>query len=216
MKINQLLTAPILVILCIITSCSTDESTNITEVENSSLPLIVTPSTSPQHLFIDGKKYTFRFSSIKQTRAINSFYSRDPNATLATKPRLVQKGKAHKYLSDHDIANSPFPALAGRGMVIIRFDRYEFECNAPAKTLQTSFDITNITPEGFAEESPKYRGFSIDKILSTDRGVTVKCSFYIQNGAAYDLAGRQLTANKQYPLKGEDVQYQFTYQTKRR
>lgn len=214
MKINKLLTALTLVIPCIITSCSTDESTNITEVENTSLPLIITPNTSPKHLYIDGKKYTFRFSSIKQTRAISPVYSRDPNATLATKPRLAQKGKAQKYFSDHDIANSPFPALAGRGIVIMRFDRYEFECRAPRNTKQNSFYITNITPEGFAEANPESRGFSIDKIVSTTKGVIVKCSFYIQNGAAYDLLGRQLTADKQYPLKGEDVQYQFTYQTR--
>ena len=100
-------------------------------------------------------------------------------------------------------------------IVLLRLDKFTFECKAPANAKQTSFDITNITEEGFATESASYCGFSIDQILSTTSGVIVKCSFYIQDGIAYNIAGQQLTPDTYYPLPGEQVRYQFTYELRK-
>ena len=36
--------------------------------------------------------------------------------------------------------------------------------------------------------------------------------FYIQDGIAYNVAGQQLTKNTYYPLAGDKVRYQFTYE----
>lgn len=126
---------------------------------------------------------------------------------------MVSKGKYKKYTNR--TAYAPFSALSGASIVLLRLDKFTFECKAPANAKQTSFDITNITEEGFATESASYCGFSIDQILSTTSGVIVKCSFYIQDGIAYNIAGQQLTPDTYYPLPGEQVRYQFTYELRK-
>ena len=89
--------------------------------------------------------------------------------------------------------------------------------NTAVSNIESARDnaITNITNQGFATESASYRGFSIDNILSTTSGVVVKCSFYIQNGKAFNIGGQQLTSDKEYPLPGNQVRYQFTYELRK-
>lgn len=147
---------------------------------------------------------------MQKTRSITgSIYPRNPNATLASIPVMASKGTYKKYAKG---SFSPFAELAGASIVMLRLDKFTFECKGPSNAKQTSFDITNITEEGFATESAAYKGFSIDQILSTTSGVIVKCSFYIQDGIAYNIVGQQLTPNTYYPLPGNKVQYQFTYE----
>ncbi|MDD7705512.1 MAG: hypothetical protein PUJ13_03850 [Bacteroidales bacterium] len=125
---------------------------------------------------------------------------------------MVSKRKYKKYAVKQF---TPFANLRGASYVLLRLDKFAFECKAPANAKTTSIDITNITNQGFATESASYRGFSIDNILSTTSGVVVKCSFYIQNGKAFNIGGQQLTSDKEYPLPGNQVRYQFTYELRK-
>ena len=205
------------------TSFSKDEekfiSTNKTTSKDSIFPIRIDQNTSDTTVIVDGKTYVFHIHhrNMPQTRAITGIggriYPVNPNATLATIPIMVSKGEYKKYAKR--TAYTPFSALSGASIVLLRLDKFTFECKAPANTKQTSFDITNITEEGFAEENASYCGFSIDKILSTTSGVIVKCYFYIQDGIAYNIAGQQLTPNTYYPLPGEKVRYQFTYELRK-
>ena len=203
-------------------SCSNGEenfiSTNETTSKDSIFPIRIDQNTSDTTVIVDGKTYVFHIHrNMPQTRAITgiggSAHPVNPNATLATVPFMVSKGKYKKYTNR--TAYAPFSALSGASIVLLRLDKFTFECKAPANAKQTSFDITNITEEGFATESASYCGFSIDQILSTTSGVIVKCSFYIQDGIAYNIAGQQLTPDTYYPLPGEQVRYQFTYELRK-
>lgn len=199
--------------LSVFTSCSdnNDFVDNQNDLTETKFPIIIDENTTRKEIVVDGETYIFTFhhNNTSKTRAIvgnsETIYERDPNATLATVPVLVSKGKYKKYAVG---PSSPFAEIA-------RLDRFEFECRGPKDAKQTSFDITNITPQGFSTENAKYKGFSIDNILSTTSGVIVKCSFYIQNGKAYNVAGQQLTPDTSYPLPGNKVRYQFTYERRK-
>lgn len=187
-----------------------DSSKN--ESDNVEFPIIMDENHNSVTVNIDGKEITINYGG-NATRGIGDghVYPKDPNATLATVPKMVSKGEYKKYTQGKF---PPFAELSGVSVVMLRLDKFTFECKAPANAKQTSIDITNITPQGFATESASYRGFTIDKIMSTTSGVIVKCSFYIQDGIAYNIAGQQLTSGEYYPLPGEDVRYQFTYELK--
>lgn len=180
--------------------------------DNVEFPIIMDEDHNSVTVNVDGEEITITYGG-NSTRGIDDghVYPRDPNATLATVPKMVSKGEYKKYTQGKF---PPFADLSGVSVVMLRLDKFTFECNAPANAKPTSVDITNITPQGFATESASYRGFSIDKIMSTTSGVIVKCSFYIQDGIAYNIAGQQLTSGEFYPLPGEDVRYQFTYELK--
>lgn len=220
-KKNVLFSMLVFSSILVFTGCSdTDDDIVLSQpkLKETSLPVIVDENTSKKEVVVDGKTYIFNIhNDIPSTRSIGDvggekIYPRDPNATLASVPVMVSKGTYKKYASK---AFSPFADLAGVSIVMLRLDKFTFECVAPSNAKQTSFDITNITKEGFATESASYKGFSIDKILSTTSGVIVKCSFYIQDGIAYDIAGQQLTDNTYYPFPGNEVRYQFTYDVRK-
>lgn len=189
-------------------SSDNDEISDLPKSETE-FPIIMDENHNSVTVNVDGKEITITYGG-NATRGIddNHVYPRNPNATLATVPKMVSKGEYKKYTQGKF---PPFADLSGVSVVMLRLDKFTFECNAPANAKQTSIDITNITPQGFATESASYRGFTIDKIKSTTAGVIVNCSFYIQDGIAYNIAGQQLTSGGYYPLPGEDVRYQFTY-----
>lgn len=203
--------------MCIVsfTSCSNNEEEMVEQqiVSNdTTFPIIIDENTSQKNIVVNGVTYTIKTKQSPKTRGIGgeeTIYPRDPSATLASVPVLVSKGNYKKYLQK---TFSPFAELRGVSYVLLRLDKFAFECKAPANAKQSSIDITNITKQGFATESASYKGYSIDQILVTTTGVIFKCSFYIQNGIAYNIAGQQLTPNTSYPLPGNQVQYQFTYQ----
>lgn len=203
--------------ICLVTfaSCSKDDEELMRKqaIQNDTdFPIIVDQDFTSKTVVVDGKTITITRGKNANTRAINGdevIYPRDPNATLATTPIRVLEGKYKKYSKK---SFSPFAELQGATYVLLRLSRYEFECKAPANAKQSSFDITNITKQGFATESASYKGYSIDKILVTTTGVIYKCSFYIQEGIAYNIIGQALNRNTPYPLAGENVRYQFTYQ----
>lgn len=204
------------VIVC--SSCSDKEEDFVTIQKSSketTFPVIIDENTNRKEITVDGKTYVFNIHHLQQeTRAIGMderIYPRDPNATLATVPVLASKGEYKKYESKY----SPFADLSGVSIVLLRLNKFTFECKAPANIKQTSFDVTNITKEGFATESASRKGFTIDRILSTTSEVTLKCHFYIQDGIAYNIAGQQLTNSTYYPLPGDQVRYQFTYELRK-
>lgn len=201
-------------------SCSNDDDFSIEEQEtasdgtNSQFPILMDKDHPDATVVVDGKTITIHFDENEglETRGIddNKVYPRDPNATLASVPRLAEKGTYEKYAVKQF---PPFAELAGATIAMLRLDRYTFQCVGPANA-NVGFNITNITPQGFATKSANYRGYSINNILVTTDGVIMNCSFYIQNGIAYGVGGEQLTADTPYPLAGTDVRYQFTYTLK--
>lgn len=202
---------------CIVsfTSCSNNEAEIVEKqvVSNDTkFPVIIDENTSQKNIVINGVTYTIKIKKSPQTRGIGGdepIYKRNPNATLASVPVLVSKGKYKKFVQ-HSF--SPFSELRGVSYILLKLDKFEFECKAPANARATSIDITNITKQGFPTETANYKGFSIDNMLVTTSGVFVKCSFYIHNGIAYNIAGQQLTPETSYPLPGNQVRYQFTYE----
>ena len=204
------------------TSCSEHEDEFVCSgnyerdaLSESTFPVVIDENTSCKKVVVDGVTYTINIrNESKQSRGIDyseRVYDRDPKATLASVPVKVSEGKYKKY---YNKASTPFAELAGVRFVMLRFDKYSFECVGPSNAKQLSFDITNITKQGFATESTSYRGFSIDNIVSSTSAVVVRCSFYIQNGAAYTVSGQQMTPDRDFPHCGKDVRYQFTYETK--
>ena len=199
------------------TSCSNNEDV-ISDVQEqpheTRFPVIIDENTSQKQIVVNGRTYTFNIHQGKrETKGVanETIYPRDPNATLASVPVQVSQGEYKKYAVG---TFPPFAELAGASVVMLRLNKFTFECTGPANAKPMSFDITNITKQGFATESAKLKGFSIDQILTTTTGVIVKCSFYIQDGIAYNLLGQQLTGNTYYPLPGDQVRYQFTYETR--
>lgn len=205
--------------MCVIsfTSCSSNEEetmANQVVSYDTKFPIIIDENTSQKTVVVNGVTYTINAQPSSKTRAISggeTIYPRDPNATLSSVPVLVSKGEYKKYAQK---SFSPFAALRGVSVVLLRLNKFSFVCKGPANAKPGSFDVTNITKQGFATEDASYKGFTIDKILVTTTGVILKCSFYIQDGIAYDLAGQQLTPNTSYPLSGDQVRYQFTYQVR--
>lgn len=183
---------------------------------DSSLSFTVTDTTTSKTVVLNGDTIVFTFGHkvpnniIRRSIGYNddTVYERNPNAHLAPTPKLVSYGSYKKYAIQQF---PPFAALRGVSVAVLRLDKFSFTCSAPAGTKLFSFDITNITPQGFANENATSRGFHVDGITQSTRGVFVDCSFYIQDGIAYDIAGMQLTPNTYYPLPGEKVQYQYTY-----
>lgn len=208
---------PLTLCMCVVSfiGCSNNEEemTEKPDISNDTkFPIIIDENTFHKTVVVNGKTYAINIQRSSPKRAIGdeeTIYPRDPNATLASVPVLVSKGSYKKYYQN---SFSPFAELRGFNYLLLRLDKFAFECKAPANAKQNSFDITNITKQGFATESASYKGYSIDRILVTTTGVVFKCSFYIQNGIAYDILGRQLTPDTPYPLPGNQVQYQFTYQ----
>ena len=179
---------------------------------DTKFPVIIDENTSQKNIVINGVTYTIKIKNSPKTRGLGGdepIYKRNPNATLASVPVLVSKGKYKKFVQ-HSF--SPFSELRGVSYILLKLDKFEFECKAPANARATSIDITNITKQGFPTETANYKGFSIDNMLVTTSGVFVKCSFYIHNGIAYNIAGQQLTPETSYPLPGNQVRYQFTYE----
>lgn len=177
------------------------------------LPFMMDQDHDSVTVVVDGKTYTITYGKRDngKTRGIggDKIYPRDPNATLATVPVMVSKGEYKKYAVG---SYPPFAALPSNSVVLLRLDRFEFKCEAPANAKLFSFNITNITDQGFTTEDANYKGFTVDNIRSSTSGVIVNCSFYIQDGIAYNVAGQQLTKNTYYPLAGDKVRYQFTYE----
>lgn len=196
--------------------CSSDDDglCDSGEIKTDSIkfPIIMDENHDSVTFWVDGKEITITYGRHgRDTRAIDDgkVYPRDPNATLASVPKLVSKGEYKKYIQGKF---PPFADLAGVSVVMLRLNKFTFQCVAPANAKPTSIDLTNITPQGFATESANYRGYSIDKTLVTTSGVILNCSFYIQDGIAYGIGGQQLTSGAYYPLPGEQVRYQFTYE----
>lgn len=203
--------------MCIVsfTSCSDNEAEIVEKqvVSNDTkFPVIIDENTSQKNIVINGVTYTIKINNSPKTRGLGGdepIYKRNPNATLASVPVLVSKGKYKKYARN---SFSPFSELRGVSYILLKLDKFAFECKAPANAKPLSIDITNITKQGFTTEAADSKGFVIDKMLVTTTGVIAKCSFYIHNGIAYNIAGQQLTPETSYPLPGNQVQYQFTYE----
>lgn len=226
MKKNILYSAFLIANVILCGSCS-DYEEELNDVspkstlEETSFPIVFDEKTSQKEIVVNGQSITINVhnntpNEISDTRAIGggggeTIYERDPNATLATVPVLVKKGTYKKYTNP---SSTPFAGIGGAKYVLLRMDKFRFECVAPPNTKQLSVDITNITPQGYSSEGASAKGFVIESITSSTQSLRVLCSFYIQNGAAYNLSGQQLTPNTSFPLPGEEVRYQFTYETR--
>lgn len=190
------------------------QNSQINAVEE--LPIEFTEE-SPSHVIMLGDKpVTITLTTGERdsqprisTRANIVFNEVGPFTTKA--PHLYAQGKYNKYFSKLPQFND----LPPYQYILMRFNEYRFEIDLPKEAaLDGAYELKAITDQGFAKENPNYKGCTLVEKISHATGYKLIFKFYIQAGAAFDLAGRQLCPDREWPISGTSVRYNYWYYVK--
>lgn len=202
-----------LTIAILLSACSDDDVFTSTSLENSvkeseNLTLQDYPSDT---LYYEGQAVIVfheneNTESVPLTRGIGVPTGSEGPFDAPT-PKLIQKGKYKKYF----IKMSEFDWIPNYSFILMRMNKYSFTITLPNDALPYSVSIKAASKEGFSTEAGGTKGYTLGSIVKTARGYQIPVSFYIQDGAAYALDGKQLCANREMPIPGSQVKYTYTY-----
>lgn len=199
--------------------CSNDEGDPILaddypyESEEWGEPIVLTKDHPVDSFYYDGGYVKVVYVPYAPKESVRNTVSRaigggDVGPLDAPVPTKIATGQYKKYYTK----KSEFNWIPEYSYLLLRLDQYSFTIDLPINARSQSLYLTPKTQEGFATADVSYKGYTIYPSIRHSKGFKTRVDFYIQNGAAYDILGRQLCANRDLPLPGTSVRYSYTYE----
>lgn len=207
--------------LSVMSSCSneddvptTAESTNHIVEEENFEPVVFTTEDPTHEIILDGKPVTFTLNTGIVTKSVEPRIDFTEIGPLpAGNPYLARKGDHQKYTTGR---YPQFDFLPSYTYVVLRLDEFRFVVDLPKDAaLDGAYELTPLTTQGFTTNSPNYQGYTLVSKISHINGYKLTFQFFIQSGSAYDILGRRLTADMDYPISGANVKYNYVYYKKK-
>lgn len=196
-------------ILSTVSESKTQLQTEDIFIDESFTPVTFTEEDPTHVIMLDGQPLTITLRTGFETKSISprvEFTEVGPLA--APTPKLFNKGNYEKYVTKLP----QFSFLPSYQYVLLRLDEFGFEINLPKEAAQGgACELIPLTEEGFALNNANYKGCTLVSNVKHATGYKLTYHFYIQSGIAYDILGRQLSDNVDYPISGTKVRYNYVY-----